>query len=904
MIRTRSDKAKNSNPALLLLLGCGFLLLVGIAALGYQKIEYKTKLNLTQQLQATLKTHAKALDFWWQDKIRDATVLAGNKQTRKQILSLLNKMGGSPWSREKILQTPEAQFLRAQLSNASKSYGHVGFILFDKNAYQVLATLDEATGTTKLTEQNDFAKRALAGESFVTIPFKSEIPLPDQEGMFHEQYPTMFVVIPVKDNTGEIAAALSFRIRPEVEFNRLLSLTRFGHSGESYAFDARGTLLTESRFSEDLIVAGLLTRQPGPLSMLRVEIRNPGGNLLEGFTPPIPRNEQPLTLMAQSATTGKSEINVDGYRDYRGVEVVGAWAWLEDKGFGITTEVDAVEAFAPLKMLQIVFFTLFLLLLVSIVVTVLIYLSKLRSKKRLEKQKELTQQKERMLGTLANTIIDAVITIDQKGIIQSFNPGAEKIFGYSPSEVISRNVKVLMDGEHQEKHDEYLKRYLETQVPRIIGIGREVIGLKKDGTHFDLELSISQSLVGDETWFTGICRDISERKQHEMEMRRARLEAEAANNAKSQFLARMSHELRTPLNAIIGFGQLLELDGSVTQNQKKSIQHIVNSGHHLLDLINDILDLSRIETDAIPLSLEPLDIPVLIREMITLTQTMALNSNIKIINQIPETLPYRIMGDRTRVKQVLLNLVSNAIKYNRKKGSVTLSCQNGSDELIDIFVEDTGCGISPDEMHKLFVPFERLGAENSTIEGTGIGLAICLDLAKKMNGDIQVDSALGQGSRFTLQLPKAVDKPPTPKPALDEEVEQALPSLTQGSFTLLYIEDNPSNLTLVSQILEPLKNLTLITAETGREGIQEALQSKPDLILLDIDLPDINGLDLFKQLQGLRETCEIPVLGVSANALKDEVNKALKLGLKDYITKPINISEFLRKISHYLPVTQ
>ena len=207
-------------------------------------------------------------------------------------------------------------------------------------------------------------------------------------------------------------------------------------------------------------------------------------------------------------------------------------------------------------------------------------------------------------------------------------------------------------------------------------------------------------------------------------------------------------------------------------------------------------------------------------------------------------------------------------------------------------------------MHKLFVPFERLGAENSTIEGTGIGLAICLDLAKKMNGDIQVDSTLGQGSRFTLQLPKAVDKPPNPKPALDEEVEQALPSLTQGSFTLLYIEDNPSNLTLVSQILEPLKNLTLITAETGREGIQEALQSKPDLILLDIDLPDINGLDLFKQLQGLRETCEIPVLGVSANALKDEVNKALKLGLKDYITKPINISEFLRKISHYLPVTQ
>lgn len=903
MIQTRSDKAKNSNRVLLLL-GCGFLLLVGIAALGYQKIEYKTKLNLTQQLQATLKTHTKALDFWWQDKIRDATVLAGNKQIREQILSLLDKMDGSPWPRKKTLETPEAQFLRTQLGNASKSYGYVGFILFDKNAYQVLGALDDSTGTTRLTEQNDFIKRALAGESFVTIPFKSEIPLPDEQGMFHKRYPTMFVVIPIKDNTGEIAAALSFRIRPEVEFNRLLSLTRFGHSGESYAFDARGTLLTESRFNEDLIVAGLVKRQPGPLSMLHVEIRNPGGNLLEGFTPAVPRKEQPLTLMAQSATAGKSEINVDGYRDYRGVEVVGAWTWLEDKGFGITTEVDAVEAFAPLKMLQIVFFTLFLLLLVSIVVTVLIYLSKLRSKKRLEKQKELTQQKERMLGNLANTIIDAVITIDQKGIIQSFNPGAEKIFGYSPPEVIGRNVKILMDGEHQEKHDEYLKRYLETRVPRIIGIGREVIGLKKDGTHFDLELSISQSLVGEETWFTGICRDISERKQHEMEMRRARLEAEAANNAKSQFLARMSHELRTPLNAIIGFGQLLELDGSVTQNQKKSIQHIVNSGHHLLDLINDILDLSRIETDAIPLSLEPLDIPVLVREMITLTQTMALNSNIKISNQIAETLPYRIMGDRTRVKQILLNLVSNAIKYNREKGSVTLSCQNESEDLIEIAVEDTGCGISPDERHKLFVPFERLGAENSTIEGTGIGLAICLDLAKKMNGDIQVDSTPGQGSRFILQLPKAVDKPSTPQPALKEEVDKALPSLTQGAFTLLYIEDNPSNLTLVSQILEPLKNITLITAETGRDGIQEALKSKPDLILLDIDLPDINGLDLFKQLQGLRETCEIPVLGVSANALTDEVNKALKLGLKDYITKPINISEFLRKISHYLPVAK
>lgn len=608
--------------------------------------------------------------------------------------------------------------------------------------------------------------------------------------------------------------------------------------------------------------------------------------------------------MAQSATSGQSGVNTEGYRDYRGVEVVGAWAWREDKGFGMATEVDANEAFAPLNTLILIFASLFSLLFIALFALTKFYIRKVNANKILEEQKKLNEQKDRLLGTLADNVVDAVITIDQRGIMQSFNPAAERIFGYHKSEIIGKNVNILMDGENREQHDQYLLRYMRTWEPRIIGIGREVVGLKKDGSHFHLDLSVSQHWVGTELWFTGICRDITERKNQEMETEKARREAEEANRAKSQFLARMSHELRTPMNAILGFGQLLAFDPATTQNQKNSVDQILNSGGHLLALINDILDLSRIETDDISLSPEVIAIPPLIDQMIFLIDAMSVENNIKIVNEIPDTLPHKICGDLTRVKQILLNLMTNAIKYNRENGQVTLTCNTVNGQHIEISVTDTGFGIPENQMHKLFKPFERLGAENSPVAGTGIGLAISHDLAHKMGGDLFVESKANQGSRFTLRLPVAATEVESPERFTPVGLPEIQPSVHNGKSTILYIEDNISNLNLVSQILKNQTHISLVTAGTAKEGLETALEKTPDLILLDIDLPDMNGLDLFRQMQAMDATRHIPVLGLSANAMEKDIQKALNLGLQDYITKPLDVSHFLKTIFQHLPATK
>lgn len=523
------------------------------------------------------------------------------------------------------------------------------------------------------------------------------------------------------------------------------------------------------------------------------------------------------------------------------------------------------------------------------------------TKRKLAELKSLEQQARLVIFKhIIENVVDGVVTIDPVGIIRSFNPAAERIFGYSAAEIINRNVSLLMPEPYRSEHDQYLARHNAGQSAGIIGKQVERQGRRKDGTIFPMELAITAMEIDNSKHFVGILRDISKRKQYEQEIIAARDEAEYANNAKSEFLSNMSHELRTPMNAILGFGQLLEIDEGLSEDQADCVNEMLKAGHHLLELINEVLDLAKIESGNINLSLEPLLCAELVGECLTLVKPIAQMLGI-IINDATIDRSV-ILADRTRLKQVLINLLSNAIKYNRPQGevSVQVAMQNG---WVRLAVSDTGYGIPAERQQELFQPFSRLSAEETAIEGTGIGLTICRRLMKLMGGTIDMESEEGQGSIFWVELPEAASEPGS----LSHEVEQVktvgVAAIDEYRYTVLYIEDNPANLRLVAQILGRNPQLQLMTAHTPELGLELASAHHPELILLDINLPGMDGYQVLKILRALDSAKKTPVIAISANVTPRDIEQGMAAGFDEYITKPIDIMHFLEVVGRLLPDT-
>ncbi len=393
--------------------------------------------------------------------------------------------------------------------------------------------------------------------------------------------------------------------------------------------------------------------------------------------------------------------------------------------------------------------------------------------------------------------------------------------------------------------------------------------------------------------------DITSMKIAEKNILSAKEEAEKANAAKSEFLSRMSHELRTPMNAILGFGQLMELDDRepLTQPQEMRLNEILKGGNHLLALINEVLDLSRIESNQFTLSIENVKLQEVLEETLNLILPMAQQNNISIENKLQGD--NFVLADRTKLKQVLLNLLSNAIKYNSDNGSVALDSYATPKGKVRISVKDTGTGLSLQQQKSIFEPFNRLDVDQTEIEGTGIGLTITQRLVEHMNGSIEVESKEGQGSTFILQFPegKEIKLMSTPK-----EFVAMPPELNSNGdqYKLLYVEDNPANLSLVQQILKNRDDICLLSAPQAQIGIDLARAHLPDLILMDINLPEMDGIEAFRRLSAFEETRNIPVIAVSANAMESDVKKALKSGFKAYIKKPFDLKLFMQEIDGFL----
>jgi two-component system, sensor histidine kinase and response regulator len=389
-------------------------------------------------------------------------------------------------------------------------------------------------------------------------------------------------------------------------------------------------------------------------------------------------------------------------------------------------------------------------------------------------------------------------------------------------------------------------------------------------------------------------QDITERRKA-AEALLAKEKAESANKAKSEFLSRMSHELRTPLNAILGFGQLMERQNP-TDTQRARLSHITSAGRHLLKLINEVLDISRIEAGHFHLSLEPMGVADALQEMVDLIRPLAAERGIDISSPSPADHSVFALADPQRFKQVLLNLLSNAVKYSPVKGKVTVSYISSRSETVRIVVSDTGVGIPGEKLARLFIPFDRLGAEQSNVEGTGLGLALSQRLIQAMDGSIGVQSVLGQGSTFWVELPRAespLAQASVPKSGAQER-EQAS---GEGKRTILYIEDDVSNATLVEEILSEQPEIKLISAMQAQLGLDLARKHLPDLILLDLNLPDLPGWEVLAQLRRAENTRDIPVVVISADASASQIKRLINQGARDYLTKPLDINKFSRIVA-------
>ncbi len=496
---------------------------------------------------------------------------------------------------------------------------------------------------------------------------------------------------------------------------------------------------------------------------------------------------------------------------------------------------------------------------------------------------ERAEQKQVIL----DNVIDGILTIDSQGVILSVNRAAATIFGYDSADMLGHNVSMLMPEPHHSLHDGYLSRFRQTGVPHIIGSDREVEGRRKDGTVFPMDLAVSKTVRRGQPIFIGVVRDITQRKQAEQSIQQAREAAEMASKAKSEFLSSMSHELRTPMNAILGFAQLIEYDPRLPEEHKDSTREILKAGYHLLRLINEVLDLSQVESGQLALSMEPVELDHVVRECLQLVSTMATQLGVTLSTAGLGDLAVR--ADRTRLRQVLLNLLSNAIKYNRPGGTVQVELAPQGSGRLRILVTDTGAGIPAQRLGELFQPFNRLGIEGSGIEGSGIGLTITRRLVEMMGGSVGVLSQPGVGSTFWVEL-QLESRAISVDNALMSEPPTPTPSTLGVRHTVLYIEDNPANLRLMTQILGRRDDIELLTAETPQRGMALAHAHRPELILLDITLPVMNGYQVLALIKADEHLQNTPVVAVTANAMSRDVERGLAAGFTDYLTKPLDLT--------------
>jgi PAS domain S-box-containing protein len=503
---------------------------------------------------------------------------------------------------------------------------------------------------------------------------------------------------------------------------------------------------------------------------------------------------------------------------------------------------------------------------------------------------ELIESKD-YISKIIESALDAIIMMDQDGNIITWNDQAEKIFGWSERESIGKNLaELIIPGKYQEAHLAGLQKYLETGEGPVLNTRVEISAIRKFGEEFPVELSVTPIIHGDEVTFSGFIRDLTEKKQAEKELQDAIKAAQAASNAKSEFLANTSHEIRTPLNAITGFSNiLLKLlnQKKVDEDFEKYLNIIIRSGENLTEVINNVLDLSKIESGKMEIQKEPFDLKVVIKSLVAIYKHQAMEKGIDLEYSFDKNLEGIIISDRVKLNQILTNLIGNSIKFT-EEGSIHLDAKQQGDKIL-FTVKDSGIGIPKDRVDIIFNAFEQ--ADSSMTReygGTGLGLAITKKITELLGGEIWLESLEKKGSSFYFNIPleRVVESTESNKEESDV--------VFSNENKVLLVEDNEENL-LLAQVILKILGIKPFLARNGLEALEKTSEVSPDLILMDIQMPEMDGLQATKKLKASDEFKNIPIIGLSAHALKKHEDDALQAGMDGYLTKPID-SKKLKQI--------
>ena len=829
------------------------------------------KTNLANSLTSALDTTNEAINLWAASHLTIATYMADSPDLRALGLQLASA------PRNPAALSAGAEKLKQLLKRTQRSSDNLGVTLIGPDNINLASTWEPQVGrTTLLTAQPDVLGRLWAGEAVMSRPLHRD-PNPDHENHSEPRHLLMYVGAPVMDDSGKIAALLLLGLNPKAEYMRLLRLARQSETGESYIFDRTGRFLSESRFLTQLQATGLVP--PGEDSILHLDLRDPGADLTTGGKPP-PRDRQPLTRMAASATRGERGVDVNGYRDYRGVPVGGAWLWNDDLAIGLAVESDVAESFQPLYRTRyaLIAFAGFIGLLLVIIVAF-----NERNRRRLE-------HSQTRLQSLVNTLSDGVLVIDNTGSIESINPAIVRLFGYQPDELVGKHFSSLMPELDHSDFDSYLRRRSTGPDSPVIGFDREEVRAQaKNGICLSVDFSLRDMHLQGKRYFTGILRDVSkrraasehlkalnvqlrlmalvaqktesavtitdrdgqtlwvndgfskiteyvlndvvgrrpgeflhgadtdqntakrigkalragravreeilnysksgrsywaqlqitpvfddegaitrfvslaedvtERRRSLSELRAAKETAEEGSRAKSAFLATMSHEIRTPMNGVVGLIDVLR-HTQLTDDQHSLVTSVKESAFALLTLIDDILDLSKIEAGRLQLERVPVAVGKLVENIAESVLPMAQRKGIELLIHYDPRTP-SVYTDAARLRQILFNLLGNAIKFTgkdqSKAGRIVVSAEYRplAQNQIELWlhVQDNGIGMSHETQARLFQPFVQ--GESSTTRrfgGTGLGLTICRRLADIMGGAITMASEEGNGSTFSFSL--------------------------------------------------------------------------------------------------------------------------------------------------------
>lgn len=532
--------------------------------------------------------------------------------------------------------------------------------------------------------------------------------------------------------------------------------------------------------------------------------------------------------------------------------------------------------------------------------------------------RRLLRESERRLLTLLDSAPDAIILANEKGSIVGWNKGAERLFGFSKSEAMGQPLTMLMPKRYHARHSKGIQRVRDGQPPRLLGRHLEMEGLRKDGSEFPFELVMGSWVTSAGRHFSGIIRDISERRrisgeldayrhhledlvsQRTTELEQAKNLAEAANRAKTVFLSNMSHELRTPLNAILGFTQLMESDIRIPKDQLTNIEIINRSGNHLLALINDVLEISRIEAGRTQVNNDVFDLPATLQAVRDMIEGKAVSKDLALAFSLPDQLPQYVVGDVHHLRQVLLNLLGNAVKYT-DHGDVRLMVSVGTPPQIRFAVTDTGPGIASEDLQNIFKAFYQTEMGVARGEGTGLGLTISREFVRLMGGELTVESTLGQGSSFSFAIPLPEADQSAYGGALGAERTGRIVGLMPGQASprILLAEDRPDNQKVVTQLLERI-GCEVCIAEHGQMAVELFQTWQPDLVLMDMRMPVMDGYQATRAIRALEHGRDIPVVALTASAFQEDRSEALAAGCNDMLSKPVQAKSLFELIGKAL----